>query len=78
VLSRVADIEAVCARHGVPLKAAAIQFPLHHPCIASVIPGTRSRAELAENLRMLRTPIPADFWRDLKSRSLLNDAAPTS
>jgi D-threo-aldose 1-dehydrogenase len=78
VLSRVSDIESVCARHGVPLKAAAIQFPLHHPCVASVIPGTRSRAELAENLRMLRTSIPADFWRDLKSRSLLNDAAPTS
>lgn len=78
VLSKVADIEAVCARHNVPLKAAAIQFPLHHPCVASVIPGTRSPVELAENLRMLGTPIPPDFWRDLKSRSLLDAAAPTS
>ena len=58
VLSRVADIEGVCARHNVPLKAAALQFPLHHRCVASVIPGTRSPAELAENLRMLHAPIP--------------------
>jgi len=77
VLSKVADIEAVCARHDVPLKAAAIQFPLQHPCVASVIPGTRSPDELGENLRMLRTPIPADFWRDLKSRSLLDREALT-
>jgi D-threo-aldose 1-dehydrogenase len=78
VLSKVAAIEVVCARHNVPLKAAAIQFPLHHPCVASVIPGARSPAELAENLRMLRAPVPTHFWRDLKSRSLLDDAAPTS
>jgi D-threo-aldose 1-dehydrogenase len=78
VLSKVADIEAVCARYNVPLKAAAIQFPLHHSCVASVIPGTRGPGELAENLRMLRTLIPSDLWRDLKSRSLLDGGAPTS
>jgi D-threo-aldose 1-dehydrogenase len=77
VLSKVAAIEQVCLHHGVPLKAAALQFPLYHPCVASVIPGTRSPAEVAENLRMLRTPIPAEFWRDLKSRALLEHAAPT-
>ena len=77
VLSKVAAIEQVCARHSVALKAAALQFPLHHPCLASVIPGTRNPAELAENLRMLRTPIPTEFWRDLKSRSLLDGDAPT-
>jgi len=77
VLSTVAAIEQVCKHHGVPLKAAALQFPLCHPCVASVIPGTRSPAELAENLRMLHTPIPSEFWRDLKSRALLQHAAPT-
>ena len=76
-LSKVADIEAVCARHRVPLKAAALQFPLGHRCVASVIPGTRSPAELAENLRMLDTPIPTEFWRELKTRSLLDGDAPT-
>ena len=76
-LSKVAKIEAVCARHAVPLKAAALQFPLGHRCVASVIPGTRSPAELAENLRMLDTPIPTEFWRELKTRSLLDGDAPT-
>ena len=77
VLSKVADIEAVCTRHNVPLKAAALQFPLHHPCVASVIPGTRSPAELAENLHMLGVPISTEFWRDLKAGSLLDSTAPT-
>ena len=78
VLAKVAAIEAICARHNVPLKAAALQFPLHHPCVASVIPGTRSPAELAENLRMLSTPIPAQLWLDLKSQALLRAEAPAS
>ena len=36
---RVGRIQAVCERHGVPLAAAALQFPLGHPAVASVIPG---------------------------------------
>jgi len=77
VLSKVSAIQEICTHHSVPLKAAALQFPLHHRCVASVIPGARSRGELAENLTMLRTPIPAEFWRDLKSRGLVDPAAPT-
>jgi D-threo-aldose 1-dehydrogenase len=77
VLSKVAAIEEVCAGYSVPLKAAALQFPLHHRCVASVIPGTRSTAELAENLCMLRTPIPTEVWRDLKSRGLVDPKSPT-
>ena len=69
---RVAAIEAVCARHRVPLKAAALQFPLHHPCVATVIPGMRSPAEIAENLAMLRAPIPAELWRELKTAGLID------
>ena len=74
---RVAALEAVCARHGVPLKAAALQFPLHHPCVATVIPGMRSPAEIAENLAMLRTPIPTALWRELKAAGLVEASAPT-
>jgi len=77
ILERVTAIEAVCARHGAPLKAAALQFPLHHPCVASVIPGTHSAAQIDENLRMLHTPIPADLWRDLKAVNLMHADAPT-
>jgi len=74
---KVAALEAVCARHGVALKAAALQFPLHHPCVATVIPGMRNPDEIADNLAMLHAPIPADLWRELKEASLIDPAAPT-
>jgi D-threo-aldose 1-dehydrogenase len=77
VLAKVRAIEKICMSRGVPLKAAALQFPLHHPSVASVIPGTSNAAELNENLRMLKTPIPNAFWHDLKSAGLMDARAPT-
>jgi D-threo-aldose 1-dehydrogenase len=77
VLAKVAAIEQICAAHRIPLKAAALQFPLHHSCVASVIPGTSNAAELNENLRMLRTQVPAALWRELKSAGLMDAQAPT-
>jgi D-threo-aldose 1-dehydrogenase len=77
VLAKVAAMDKICESHGVPLKAAALQFPLHHSCVASVIPGISSTAELNENLRMLHTPVPAAVWRDLKSAGLMDARAPT-
>ena len=77
VLAKVAAIEKICAAHRVALKAAALQFPLHHPSVASVIPGTSSAAELNENLRMMRSTIPTEFWRELKSAGLMDAQAPT-
>ena len=65
-------------RHGVPLKAAALQFPLHHPCVASVVPGMRSPAEITENLAMLRFAIPGAMWDELRKAELIDPAAPTS
>ncbi len=67
VLARVARMEAACARHGVPLRAAALQFPLRHPAVCSVIPGCRSVWELEENLEALRHPIPGALWEELKT-----------
>ena len=69
-------IDAVCRRHGVPLKAAAIQFPLGHPAVAAVLCGARSVAELEENERMFRRPIPAGLWAELKAEGLLPGQAP--
>ena len=76
VLERVRLIENVCRAHGVPLKAAALQFPLAHPAVVSVIPGSRSVSELEENAAMIRFPIPAAFWRDLQAQNLLPKEAP--
>ena len=71
-------INAVCERYQVPLKAAALQFILAHPAVASVIPGARSVAEVEENVRMVEYPIPADLWAELKQQGLIAAAAPTS
>jgi D-threo-aldose 1-dehydrogenase len=76
VLERVRRIEVVCARHAVALPAAALQFPLGHPAVVSVIPGARSVAELQGNLDYIRQPIPADLWAELKHEGLIEQAAP--
>lgn len=77
IMDRVARIEAVCGRHGVPLKAAALQFPLGHDRVASIIPGARSAAEIEENVKTFTAPIPADLWAELKHEGLLREDAPT-
>jgi D-threo-aldose 1-dehydrogenase len=77
IATRVAAIQAVCESHGVPLAAAALQFPLAHPAVAAIIPGPRSVAEFAANLELLRRPIPAALWPDLRRAGLLHLDAPT-
>ncbi|MEP7276917.1 MAG: aldo/keto reductase [Betaproteobacteria bacterium] len=76
IMDRTRRIEAVCARHDVDIAAAALQFPLAHPAVASVVTGMRSAAEVAQNLAHVRAPIPADLWRELKHEGLIADAAP--
>jgi D-threo-aldose 1-dehydrogenase len=77
VVSRVREISAVCARHGVPLAAAALQFVLAHPVVVSVIPGSQTIAELEQNIGTLDVSIPREFWSELKAAKLLHPNAPT-
>jgi D-threo-aldose 1-dehydrogenase len=77
VVARVDAIRRVCDRHQVPLAAAALQFPLAHPAVAAIIPGPRSVTEFEANLRLLRYPIPAALWADLRDAKLLHPDAPT-
>lgn len=58
------------------LETAALQFPLHHPLVAAVIPGADRPAIVHENLRLLQAPIPDTFWAELKAARLLHPAAP--
>ncbi len=76
ILEKVARLEAVASRHGVPLKAAALQFPLAHPAVASVIPGSRAAAEVEENVRLFSHPIPAGFWSELRAEGLVPEETP--
>jgi D-threo-aldose 1-dehydrogenase len=77
MMEKARRISAVCERHRVPLKAAALQFILAHPAIVSVIPGARSLAEVEENVRMVELPIPSALWAELKEMGLIAAAAPT-
>ncbi len=77
VIDRARRIKAVCDGHGVPLKAAALQFGVAHPAVAATVPGARSRAEALENAEMIGLPIPAAVWDELREEGLLPRSAPT-
>ena len=77
VIAKVRRMEAVCDRHNVPLAAAALQFPLGHPSVASVIPGAITPEQVHRNVASFRHPIPADLWAELKHEGLLRADAPT-
>ncbi|EWY39078.1 hypothetical protein N825_08730 [Skermanella stibiiresistens SB22] len=76
VMRRVAAIEEVCRSHGVTLPAAALQFPLFHPAVTTVIPGSKSRAEAERNVALMMEEIPPDFWRELRRLDLIRSDAP--
>lgn len=76
IQEKVRGIEAVCRAHGVALPAAALQFPLAHPAVVSVIPGSARPSEVTQNIGFLSAPVPAAFWAELKERNLLDRNAP--
>ncbi|SDT72814.1 aldo/keto reductase [Jiangella sp. DSM 45060] len=65
VLARALRCEEICARYGVPLAAAAAQFPLLHPAVGTVLVGCRSGAEVAANVAAAGHEIPAALWTEL-------------
>ncbi len=76
VIDRVQRLEAHCERHGVPLAAAALQFPLAHPQVASVIPGLGNPLRIKRTLELFRTSISDAFWHELKNEGLIHKDAP--
>jgi D-threo-aldose 1-dehydrogenase len=76
LIGRATRLASICEAHGVPLKAAAIQFPLAHPAVACVLTGARSPAELQENIRLFEVPVPGSLWEELQAEGLLDPRAP--
>lgn len=68
VVGRARALAELCADHGVPLAAAAVQFPTRHPAVHVVLPGARSADEVAQNLELLAVPIPDELWSALDGR----------
>jgi D-threo-aldose 1-dehydrogenase len=77
VQRKVRAIEAICRRHGVSLPAAALQFPLAHPSVVSIIPGAAHPREVVSNIAAFEESIPGSFWAELKAQGLIVADAPT-
>ncbi|MBB3148681.1 D-threo-aldose 1-dehydrogenase [Phyllobacterium trifolii] len=76
VIERVKRIDVICRRHDVALIEAALNFPLHHPAVVSVIPGGQSISEVNANRAILGKELPSALWAELKAAGLLRDDAP--
>jgi D-threo-aldose 1-dehydrogenase len=66
VLQHVARLEDVCARHHVSLLAAALQYVVRHPLVATTIPGFRSPDQPSASVTAMLEPIPDSFWQEIE------------
>jgi D-threo-aldose 1-dehydrogenase len=71
LVDRALDIERVCRRHGVTLRAAALHFVLAQPDVTVVIVGMATPAEVDENVAVVEATVPDDLWTDLVEQGLL-------
>jgi D-threo-aldose 1-dehydrogenase len=76
LLERARQLDTACQEFGVDLKAAALQYPFQHAAVAGVVVGARSAAEIDENARLLKAPVPPGLWSYLRSGGLLEDRLP--
>ncbi len=76
-IAKARALKAVCDRHGVDLRSAALQFPLAHPAVACVIPGAATPEQVEQNVALIRADIPAQLWDELRHESLIPRDAPT-
>lgn len=71
IISRAAKIGEFLKARNIPLLAAALQFPLRHPAVTSVLTGPRTAAELLENVDAFNLELPADIWAELEDANLI-------
>ncbi|KAF1016975.1 MAG: Pyridoxal 4-dehydrogenase [Stenotrophomonas maltophilia] len=71
IARRVQALQALATTHGIDLRAAALQFSLAHPAVASVIPGASRPERITDNLALASAAIPAAFWQALREQQLV-------
>lgn len=76
ILQRVRLIQRICDTHTTPMQAVALQFPLKHPAITSVVVGAATRDEIRNNSHYLQYNIPNALWAELKSEKIIPESAP--
>jgi D-threo-aldose 1-dehydrogenase len=75
--ARLETIQSICSRHGLPTAAAAIQFPLAHPAVTSVLTGPATSEQLDANLAWAGMHVAPDVWDELREAGILADTIPT-
>ncbi len=76
IIDRVKHLETICETHDVPMQAAALQFPLRHPAVSTVIAGAAAPREVSENVEFMNVPIPSTFWDHLRSEGFIEAHVP--
>ncbi|MCX4733881.1 aldo/keto reductase [Streptomyces sp. NBC_01363] len=76
LLDRALALRTLCETFGVPLRGAALQFPLGHPAVAGVLLGARSAAEVTDATAMISHPVPEEMWLALRAQGLLPPGVP--
>ena len=71
IIKKAQDIRAFLTERGIPLTAAALQFPLRHPAVTSVLTGSRSSAELLANIADFDRALPENIWTELEDAGLI-------
>jgi len=77
MVERARKLEVLCERFEVPLRAAALQFPLAHGSVDVVLVGVKTIAHWRDACAKLEHPIPQAFWDALRSAQLIAEGAPT-
>ncbi|MDA2040312.1 aldo/keto reductase [Bacillus cereus] len=76
IIEKVNKMKNLADRHGISIKAAALQFSLANPAVAAVIPGASKPERIAEDQAALKTVIPAAFWEEMREQKLVAANAP--
>ncbi|MFJ7764100.1 aldo/keto reductase [Bacillus toyonensis] len=76
IVAKVNKMKNLADRHGISIKAAALQFSLANPAVAAVIPGASKPERIAEDQAALKTVIPAAFWEEMREQKLVAAHAP--
>jgi D-threo-aldose 1-dehydrogenase len=71
LVDRALAIESRCAEYDIPLRAAALQFGLAHPTVASALIGIRDAEQARDCAAMAGVTVPETLWQDLRERGLL-------
>ncbi|MFF9402740.1 MULTISPECIES: aldo/keto reductase [unclassified Streptomyces] len=76
ITERVGKLKTLTEKHGISIKAAALQFSLAHPVATAVVPGATRPSRIAEDIAALNETVPAAFWHELRTAGLVSPAAP--